>query len=178
MGNINKYQKEKLVFAILISDFSLKAKLVALLVKKFGSLDFESEILDFTFSNYYDREMGTPIKRFFISFSKLIEPDSLAAIKITANYIERQFLSKAMRRVNLDPGLLALSRFVLASTKESSHRMAIGRGIYGEITLMYKHGTFRAVEWTYPDYKSSAYINILNAIRSIYAGQLKSKRPS
>ncbi len=174
MGNINKYLREKLIFSILISELSLKDACMMLVRDKFGPIDFESELLDFSFSNYYNKEMGSSIKKFFVSFEQLIEPDSLVAVKLYTNSVEQQFLELGKRKINIDPGLLCQSRFILASTKDSSHRIPLGLGIYAEITLMFEHGTFRPVEWTYPDYKSPGYIKILNEIRTIYAAQLKS----
>jgi hypothetical protein len=173
MGNIHNYLKEKLVCGILISRLALKDVCVATLENEFGPVDFESRLLDFSFSRYYDKEMGAPIKKFFISFKRLIEPDTLAPIKAYTNSVEREFCEQDSRKINIDPGLLAMSRFILASTKDSSHRIPLGKGIYGEITLMFEHGTFRPVEWTYPDYRSAGYIEILNHIRAIYTAQLK-----
>ncbi|MBN1797602.1 MAG: DUF4416 family protein [Spirochaetales bacterium] len=173
MGNIDKYLKEKLVFSILISDLSLKDECMMLLKNKFGPVDFESDLLEFTFSNYYNKEMGTPIKKFFVSFKRLIEPDVLAEVKAATNCFEQRFCVQGSRKINIDPGLLCQSRFILASTKDSSHRIPLGLGIYAEITLMFEHGTFRPVEWTYPDYRSAGYIKILNEIRALYAAQLK-----
>jgi len=37
---------------------------------------------------------------------------------------------------------------------------------------MFEKGSFRPVEWTYPDYRSAAYIGLLNDIRSLYKQQL------
>jgi hypothetical protein len=173
MGNIHHYLKEKLVLGILISQLAFKDECVALLKREFGPVDFISGLLDFSFSHYYDKEMGTPIKRFFISFKRLIEPDSLASVKVYTNGVEQKYSKQGLRKINIDPGLLAMSRFILASTKDSSHRIPLGMGIYAEITLMFEHGTFRPLEWTYPDYRSSEYIEILNQIRALYTAQLK-----
>ena len=117
--------------------------------------------------------MGTPIRRFFVSFSRLVDPGQLALIKTQTNALEDGFREGGRRRVNLDPGLLALSRFVLATAKESSHRVALASGIWAEVTLLFEKGSFRPVEWTYPDYRSAAYIAILNTIRGLYRDQVK-----
>ena len=75
--------------------------------------------------------------------------------------------------MNLDPGLLSLPRFVLATTKESAHRIPLEEGIYAEITLLYEKGSFRPLAWTYPDFRSEGYIVLLNEIRLRYKSQLK-----
>jgi hypothetical protein len=174
MGNITDFLPEKLVLSVLLSDPALTEPLVSLLTGGFGPIDYQSEFLDFAFTSYYDKEMGTPLKKLFLAFKELVAPDTLAAAKIKTNRIEQDLALHGNRRVNLDPGLLCQSRFILASTKDSSHRIPLGQGIYGEITLMYEHGTFRALEWTYPDYRSAEYINTLNEIRAIYTLQIKS----
>ena len=80
------------------------------------------------------------------------------------------------RRVNLDPGYVSLSKMVLATTKDYSHRIYLGQGIYAEVTLHYRHGAFHPWEWTYPDYASQRYLDIFGHIRDIYVAQLRSKQ--
>jgi hypothetical protein len=69
---------------------------------------------------------------------------------------------------------MALSRFSLATTKESAHRVPLSHGIYAEITLLYSKGGFRPLDWTYPDFRSPAYLAVLNDIRARYKAQLHS----
>jgi len=177
MGIIKKFNLEKLIIGILISNFAKKAELLHILINYFGPIDFQSDLLDFNFTTYYNREMGIPIKRFFISFDRLIPPQRLSHVKLTTNSIESIFKVQEKRKINLDPGLLSMSRFILASTKDSSHRIPLVSGIYGEITLMYESDNFRPVEWTYKDYKSTQYLAILKKIRKIYMDQMKSREP-
>jgi hypothetical protein len=75
--------------------------------------------------------------------------------------------------VNIDPGYIALGKFVLATTKDRDHRIYVGQGIFAEVTLSYRTGSFAAREWTYPDYASSQYIELLNELRHAYRLQLK-----
>lgn len=172
MGEIKSFPKAKLITGILISRDALEESLIHTLTDHFGPGDYTSKHLPFTFSTYYNAEMGTPISRFFISFNNLIDPSTLAQIKVTTNKIEDSFRDRGNRKVNIDPGILFLSRFILASTKASAQRIPLDSGIYGEITLVYEKKTFRPVEWTYPDYRTGEYIHILNTIREIYKRQL------
>ncbi len=173
MAAYKLFYREKLVAGILISRPEYREDLLSALEAAFGPLDYVSELLDFSFTSYYDREMGSPIMRFFVSFEQLVNPDRLAEIKLITGKIELGFSNKGNRKINLDPGILSLSRFILASTKDSSHRIPLNSGIYGEITLMYEKNEFRPVEWTYFDYKSKKYRSILKEIRSLYVKQLK-----
>jgi hypothetical protein len=172
MGEIKQFKPVKLVICILISDLKIKPELLNLLEAQFGKIDFESEILDFNFTNYYNDEMGSPIQRFFISFQNLIDPDLLAGIKLKTNILEGTFLENKKRKINLDPGLIFLGKFILASTKDGSFRIPLSSGIYGEITLVYEKKNYRNVELTYPDFQSETYKKILKKIREIYKNQI------
>ena len=172
MGTIGSFQAEKLVIGILDSRPDGTDTLVSELALHFGPVDYASARLPFDFTRYYDEEMGAGIRRMFVSFERLIEPASLSVIKAETNRLEDGYRELGGRKVNLDPGLLCLSRFVLASTKDGSHRIPLSAGIYAEVTLVFEHGSFRPVEWTYPDYRSAEYISILNEIRGLYRRQI------
>jgi hypothetical protein len=174
MGTIRPFTPAKLVTGILSSRPDAEQALLKELSTHFGPLDYRSSSLAFRHTHYYDDEMGTPIIRFFLSFTELVNPGRLSEIKVTTNRIETSFMSEGKRKINIDPGLLFLGSFILATTKASAHRIPLANGIYGEITLLFQKGTFRTVEWTYPDYREGDYIGILNAIRQIYKKQLAS----
>jgi hypothetical protein len=72
----------------------------------------------------------------------------------------------APRPINLDPGCIALSKLVLATTKDQAHRIYLGRGIYAEITLTYLNGAFRPMPWTYPDYRTEPYRRFFEQVRA------------
>jgi hypothetical protein len=178
MGTPRPFTVEKLVVGALAGRRDSRKEVLSALEGRFGPSDFQSPPIPFTFTEYYGEEMGPEISRFFFSFRELVDPAKLAGIKLAANELEDAFREGGRRTVNLDPGLLCLSRFVLATTKESSHRIALHSGIYAEITLMFERGSFRPVEWTYPDYRSAQTIACLNHIRGIYREQWKHHRPS
>ena len=148
-------------------------RVISDLCAQFGSIDFKSDTISFDFTGYYDEEMGTPITRFFLSFETLVVPDRLAEIKNFTNEIEKKYSVESMRRVNLDPGLISLKRLILASTKDNGRRIPLTDGIYAEITLVFIDGAFRPVPWTYPDYRSHQYLEVLKKVREIYKSQLK-----
>jgi hypothetical protein len=173
MAAVAAFQPEKLVVGVLASRPGGDGGIISALMERWGPPDAVSRAVPFDFTRYYEREMGDSLRRFFVSFARLVDPSELARIKCETNAIEDRFREGGSRRVNLDPGLLCLSRFVLATTKESSHRIALSSGIWAEVTLMFEKGSFRPVEWTYPDYRSAAYIGFLNDIRALYAEQLR-----
>ena len=96
--------------------------------------------------------MGSPLFRRLFGFKQLIQQHDLGQIKLTTNSIEHQYSSGNKRLVNIDPGYLLHERFVLATGKNYSHRIYIGKGIYADLTLIYCHGRFESLPWTYPDY--------------------------
>jgi hypothetical protein len=177
MGIAGEFTPEKLVIGVLTSRIERKAEIVTACVERWGSPDFVGEPFPFTYTAYYDKEMGTPIYRFFVTFDRLVDPSILARVKHATNAIEDAFREQGARKVNLDPGLLALSRFVLATTKENSHRIPLERGIYAELTLRYERGGFRPMPWTYPDYRAEPILGILADARARYKAALHGPAP-
>ncbi len=178
MGEVKRYKLEKLVLGILLRDVSLQDVLFQKLMDKWGPMDSSTEAEEFLYTDYYKAEMGSPLFRIFCSFKTLQNPGDLAKIKEDSNAMEQSLFrdhSLKGRRVNLDPGLLDLSKFMLATTKDNAHRIPIGRGMYGELTLQYRFGEFRPLEWTYPDYKAEKTRNYLAGLRKIYREQLKTQ---
>jgi len=173
MGQIKKYPPLKLIVGFIFKKDISFEQAKRILQRHFGKIDFVSQTLAFNHTDYYCDELGQGLKRKFVSFQKLILPQSLTEIKILTNKIENKLSLKGNRQVNIDPGYLDLAKLVLASTKDFYHRICLGRGIFAEITLFYKNKTFQPWEWTYPDYKTNEYIAVFNQIRKIYASQLK-----
>jgi hypothetical protein len=69
------------------------------------------------------------------------------------------------RPANLDPGLLSAHNLVLASTKAHAHRVYLSDGIFAEVTLVYRHGMYQPLEWTYPDYCTETCRGFMAACR-------------
>lgn len=140
-----------------------------------------SDLLNFEFTEYYRSSMGFPLYRRFLFYPPGFSQDQLPGIKIRTNELEEEatrVLDLGVERpINLDPGYLTLSKLVLASTKDHSHRIYLGRGIFGEVTLFFRKGTFQAWPWTYPDYASKGYIDLFNRARENLLGSQKGHSP-
>jgi hypothetical protein len=152
----------------------LKAK--ETLEKKFGPLDLESDALAFDFTNYYTEEFGQDLKRRFISFKKLRYPSDLLTFKLYSLKIEHKFAVSGRRRINIDPGYLNEAKLVLSTTKDYSHRIYLGKGIYAEVTLYYQNHDFKAFPTTYPDYRTESYKKIFLLMRQTYRQALKNAK--
>jgi len=178
MGQINKPTSVKLIMSIFAQEENLLGMTKGILIKKFGPVDFCSQALCFKQTKYYEKEFGADLKRRFISFKKLIQPDSLWKIKIITNNLEKRFSKDDKRRVNIDPGYISQASLILATTKDFSHRIYIKRGIYQETTLIFKDKTFITLPWTYPDYQSKELIDIFIEMRNLLNSQLNDKKLS
>ena len=60
------------------------------------------------------------------------------------------------RPLNLDPGLLTLGKFMLATTKDQGHRIYLRDGIFAEVTLHYQAGTWEPWPWPDPERRALA----------------------
>ncbi|MFH1369206.1 MAG: DUF4416 family protein [Elusimicrobiota bacterium] len=165
MGGINAVKPAKLFIGIIASSQEILSSAEKAIEEKWGAIDVKSAVVPFGFTDYYEKEMGKGLLRRWISFEKPVNPDELADIKLQTNGIEGKYAENSQRRVNLDPGYVELSKVVLASTKDFSHRIYIGKGIYAELTLLYKAKDFTALPWTYPDYQSPEAKKFLFACR-------------
>ena len=169
MGKIYIPEKVKLIIGLISNDEALLDKIGARLEKRLkNKIDFKSDVLDFAYTDYYDKEMGGPLKRRFLSFKRLVRLETIAKVKLETNDIEKRFCTDGKRAVNIDPGYVDMAKLVLLSTKDYSHRVHIGNGIFAEVTLHYKNKRFDFWPWTYPDYKSREYARIFGIIRDIY----------
>jgi hypothetical protein len=174
MGAVKKANQVKLVVGMISNDPNLLLKLEKTLEWRFGPIDFRTALLDFAYTDYYEPEMGSNLKRQFVSFRRLIDPQQLPDIKLYTNKVELQnsaARNKPSRKVNMDPGYITEGKLVLATTKDQQHRIFLNKGIYAEVTLRYVDRTFLPWDWTYSDYKTKEYIDIFNEIRRIYVQQ-------
>jgi len=167
-------QPVKLIIGMLSSKVSLFDEVKKVLINLFGEIDLETELINFSHTDYYNDELGEGIKRKFLSFTNLIQPEDIVRIKHVVTDIEIKYQKGDKRRtINLDPGYITLSKLVLVTYKDYSHRVYIGDKVYGEATLRFVNGTFQPHEYTYPDYRSQEYVNFFNKVREIYKSQLK-----
>ncbi len=174
MGVLREPKQEKLIIGLIYSSVDDLKRVVTALMERFGAMDYESPEFAFAHTDYYKGEMGPGLKRKFLSFEKLVNVESLAEFKLFTNNLEDTMLFDGTdkRRINIDPGLISEPKLILASTKNFTHRIYIGKGIWAEVTLRYIGNTYTTLEWTYPDYANPEHIRIFNMIREKYRKQL------
>jgi len=165
MGKLREPEKAILFIGILYNKEDYCEKAFNLLEPYLGESFFVTKQIKWIHTEYYRDELGWPIYRRFIAFKKVIDPSEIKEIKLLTNQLEEYLSINGKRTVNLDPGYVTLSKVVLATTKNYTHRIYLGKGIYAEVTLYYKDGSFKDHIFTYKDYKSDTYKNIFQRIR-------------
>ena len=169
MGKVRPAEPVLLFMGTLYSDAGIFNYSKEIIEKNFGDILLISPSIKWNHSSYYKDELGWPLFRQFIFLKNLIDPGMLAQIKLKTNEIEDALSSKGKRCINLDPGYLTLSKIVLASTKNYAHRIYLGKGVYGEVTLVYvyKDSTYTPHLFTYRDYQDKTCIEMFLNVRAM-----------
>lgn len=141
-------------------------------VRELGPIWEKIGPLAFGFSSYYEAELGPGLRRWLWVFADLVDRGALASIKILTNQWEQSYMLEGKRKFNLDPGLITLGNFVLATGKNNAHRIYLAEGIFADLTLIFRSGSYRPLEWTYPDYADAELTGILNRLREKYKCRL------
>lgn len=163
----------KLMASLFSGDDRLLGDAVRILSERYGRADFISAPAPFAYTDYYTKEFGGSLIRRMVSFERLIRPESLPDVKVWTNALEQRLSAGGQRRVNIDPGYLAMAHLILATGKGFAHRPYLRDGIYADLTLIYRDKSFHSLPWTYPDYAGREVIGMLTRIREKYRMQLK-----
>jgi hypothetical protein len=127
----------------------------------------------FDFTDYYRREMGEGLVRFWCVASRLAPAAQLADWKLRSRELEMRWGGPGARRVNLDPGYLTSLQVILATTKPLPQAIYLRDGIYALVELLYRAGGFKSLPWTYPDYGKAASEGAFEMFRSNYLKLLR-----
>jgi len=173
MGQPRTPTPVKLVMSLIMASEAILPRVLEDLGSVYGEIDFESRSIAFDFTDYYRPEMGADLRRRIVSFQGLIRPDTLPSVKLQTNSLEQKYAQHGRRQVNIDPGYICGQHMILATTKSYAHRPYLAEGIYADLTLIYRKGSYRPLEWTYPDYREAELVETFNIIRKTYLSQLK-----
>lgn len=142
-----------------------------------GILGEEPDILSPEFpvieTAYYEKEMGPRLRKVYVSWPSLVSPENLVEVKLQTMRWEQQNAPGGRRRFNLDPGYIFSGGLVLSTAKFRGHRLPLGKGIWGELTLNYHQGQFMSFPWTYLDYQRPDVQVWLMMMRRDYMSKLK-----
>lgn len=151
------------------SDILSQEKLKAQAESLFGkSLVFVPEFNPL--AKYYSKEMGeeSALKRFFIVTTTSFPREFLLTAKLQAIEWEKSWSEGNLRQVNVDVGIITAESFILATTKNYSHRVFIGQKIFADLTYQYSGHCFQPLPWCYPDYQDQQKIDFLTWCRSFH----------
>jgi Domain of unknown function (DUF4416) len=141
------------------------------LTPRFGPIALTSPDFDFHHTKYYAATMGTGLVKRFLLFDTIVPADCLPAAKRFTIDLENELATSSRfteeRPINLDPGLVQLGKFLLASTKDQAHRVYLQDDIFAEVTLRFQAGAFEVWPWTYADYREEAVRAFLNDARAL-----------
>jgi hypothetical protein len=142
----------------------------------YGPVGLASLPFDFTQTRYYEPTMGPGLHKQFLVFRDLVSADCLAPVKRRTIELEDELAASRryaeQRPLNLDPGILSLGKFQLATTKDQAHRIYLRDGIFAEVTLRYQARAFEPWPWTYADYRLPAVRAFLKQAREYYRQRL------
>lgn len=178
MAEVKPFTPAKLIVGIISPSDAAIDRAEKALGAVYGPVDLKSVLFPFDLTDYYDQQMGKGLRRLFLSFSRLVPPESLPNIKIHTNTLEdeiQKLLTREARVVNIDPGILTASALFMATTKNFAHRIPLSLGIYAHLELLLSRDAVKLLPWTYPDFKQEGYQRYFLEVRRAYLQQLKDK---
>jgi hypothetical protein len=142
----------------------------------FGRVLFKSPTVRWDYSEYYNTELKPPILRNFLFFEAVIDPPRLVEAKLAVTQMEEKFSLNGRRLINLDPGYLTLAKVVLASKKNYSHRINLGRGVFAELELFFRQSRFNPMPYTYADYRDKRFLAFFATARKLLKKSLEAEK--
>jgi len=147
-----------LFFALMYKDNEILKK--AINENDFGDIVAKSEEFDFNFTDYYEKEFGSNLKKTIIIFNKKIIKKDLVDIKKFTTTIEKKYSVNNKRQINIDPGYVDDKEVVLASFKKKDFKEDLGDGVYAHKVLEFENGKVKDFWHTFMDYKEEWIKNI------------------
>ena len=163
---MSKISYAKLFVAAIYADPKWLIKARTEMQRQSWEIQHQSQVFPFDQTDYYSTEMGEGLKRCFLSIRGLQSLEFYAEWKLKTAEIEEQLSKKGKRTINLDPGYLDLSRVVLLSGKEGSHKIYLRNGVWADLVLLKDKGGYRNFPWTFPDIRTGRYDDFFLQVRA------------
>lgn len=152
------------------------------LTTRYGNVALRSPDFPFHHTKYYKTTMGTDLVKRFLVFEPIVLADCLPNVKHFTINLEGELATSGrfpeIRPLNLDPGLIQLGKFLLASTKDQAHRVYLQNDIFAEVTLRFQDGAFEIWPWTYADYREESVRAFLGEARQFLYERVTKLRQS
>jgi hypothetical protein len=139
--------------AVMYADEATFEKAKSDLVKRYGKIKVESPVYDFSFTNYYEPEMGSGLKKKFLIFEKQVSKQELADVKFFITDVEKKYSKEDNRIVNIDPGYLSETELQLATFKEKSFKEKIHEKVWVHKVLEFDGNNIKQFFHTFADYR-------------------------
>ena len=156
----------KLIIGVIYEDPKWLMKAKSAMQRQSWEIQHPSQVFPFDQTAYYSTEMGEGLKRCFLSIKGMQSLEFSADWKLKTAEIEQQLSNKGKRRINLDPGYLDLSRIVLLSGKEGSHKIYLRNGVWADLVMLKEKGGYRSFPSTFPDIKLGRYDDFFLQLRA------------
>lgn len=143
-----------LFFALMYKDIEILNKVINDLKNNFGSIISKCSEYNFTFTEYYEKEFGSNLKKIIVIFDKKIIEKDLIEIKNKIAEIEKKYSVEGKRKINIDPGYFNDKEVILASYKGKVFKKDLGEGIFIHKVLEFDNGKVKDFFHTFLDFKS------------------------
>jgi hypothetical protein len=143
-------------------------------IEKIGfEVELESEEMKFDFTDYYDKEMGSELRRIFVSLKGIYPLDESVLFKHETIEWESKWRVNNFRTVNIDPGYLDLHKLILLSGKQGPQKIYLGQRVWADLCLLRKSGHFQTLPWTFPDLRNGFHHIFFEKVRDIFKKDIK-----
>ena len=163
----------KLIIGVLFLHQEACSRLFDRISSQGWTIQLKSEIHPFNLSSYYEQEMGRDLSRFFLSLQSPVSQTETVGFKQELLSWENEWRSNGQRTVNLDAGYLDLHRVVLLSTKEGPHKIHLREGIWADLNMLRKSGSYQSLPWTFPDLRDGRYQEFFEKARDAFKHELR-----
>lgn len=173
MSQRGEYKPVKYFCGLIFNRAAAAESAIVRLQELMAAVDGCSAVIPFTVTDYYRAEMGEPLFRQFVSFREWQSPQRLPEFKIAAMQLEQRLSAAGKRTVNLDPGYLSDANVIIATAKNQYHRVPLSDGVYAHMEYTLKDGRIHFLPWTYPDFKTGAYLDFFALLLEAYRRERK-----
>lgn len=162
----------KPIVGIMTSKIDLLDGVLVDLKGRFGRPDIIGRWRIFDHTNYYEGEMGSGLKRCFVSFEDPVAPESSVDFKAWSAEAEGKYSVDGRRAVNLDAGYIDANKVVLMTGKHGGHKIAVAPGVWADFLLWYNKG-WVALPWAFPDFRDGGYFPTFMKMRARFKEQMR-----
>ena len=135
--------------------------------------ELESEEMKFNLTDYYEKEMGSELRRIFVSLKGVYSLDESISFKHKTIEWESKWRVSGLRTLNIDPGYLDLHKLILLSGKEGPQKIYLGQSVWADLCLLRKSGRFEILPWTFPDLRDGFYHPFFEKVRLFFKKDFK-----